>query len=389
MKGRKLLMIPGPVEFDPAVLAAMSEPTESHVSPDFIRSFGRALDMLKQVFLAPGGQPFVVAGSGTLAMEMAAANLLEPGDKVLVVSAGYFGLRYRDLLARCEAQVTCLEAPVGDTPDLEQVEAELRRGGYKLLVATHVDTSTAVRSDARSLAGLARQYGALFVLDGVAAAAGEELRQEEWGVDVYLTASQKAVGVPPGMALLVAGPRAMQAFQGRKAPVRGYYLDFANWLPVMQAYQAGQPAYFGTPPVNLVRALEVSLEQILAEGMEARFKRHACMGQAFRAGLQALDLRMLPVRESLAASTLSAVYYPQGVDARLLAEVSRRGAILAGGLLPAIRAQYFRVGHMGASGSSDLLATLGALEGGLAALGWKFPAGAGLAAAQQSLLASA
>ncbi|MBE3117973.1 MAG: alanine--glyoxylate aminotransferase family protein [Candidatus Atribacteria bacterium] len=158
MKNRKLLMIPGPVEFEPAVLATMSEPTDSHVSPDFIESFGKALDMLKQVFFAPHGQPFVVAGSGTLAMEMAVINLVEPGDKVLVISAGYFGVRYRDILSRHEIAVTLINAPIGDTPPLEKVEEALWRDNYKLMTVTHVDTSTAVRSDVKALASLAHQY---------------------------------------------------------------------------------------------------------------------------------------------------------------------------------------------------------------------------------------
>jgi alanine-glyoxylate transaminase / serine-glyoxylate transaminase / serine-pyruvate transaminase len=386
MKGRKLLMIPGSVEFDPAVLAAMAEPTDSHTSLEFVTRMGHALDMLKEVFLAPEGQPFVVAGSGTLAMEMAAVNLAEPGDKVLVTSAGYFGARFREIFSRCGARVTYLPAPVGESPSLDVVEEELKKGGYKILVATHVDTSTAVRADVSGLAKLAQQYGVLSVIDGVAAAAGECMRQDEWGVDIYLTASQKAIGVPPGLALLVASRRALAAVAARKAPVGSYMMDFANWLPVMKAFQAHQPAYFGTPAVNLVYALEVSLGQILTEGMMARFDRHEKLARAFRAATAALGLECVARHEDNAANTLTAVFYPEGINAGLLAEVNRHGVILAAGLLAEIKDRYFRVGHMGVTGSNDLLATIGALEAGLHAQGYVFDTGAGLQAAQKVLL---
>lgn len=386
MKGRKLLMIPGPIEFEPAVLAAMSEATDSHFSPEFIETFGNALDLLKEVFYAPRGQPFVIAGSGTLAMDVAVVNLVEPGDKALVVSGGYFGARFRDLLGHYGVQVTTLTAPIGDVPSLEEVEEALKGGGFKLVTVTHVDTSTAVRAEVEALANMARQYDTLTVVDGVAAAAGEKLLQDEWGVDVYLTASQKAIGVPPGLALLVVSPRAMDIFRSRMTPVSNYYADFANWLPIMEAYQERRASYFGTPPVNSILALEVSLRQILEEGMKSRFARHVLMGKAFRAAVEALGLDILPQREELAADTLSAVYFPDGVDGRMLAEVKRQGVIIAGGLHPEIKARYFRVGHMGSVNQVDLLATIGAIEAGLKSAGYAFDSGAGLSAAQSVLL---
>jgi alanine-glyoxylate transaminase/serine-glyoxylate transaminase/serine-pyruvate transaminase len=388
MKGRKLLMIPGPIEFTPEVMRAMGMPTTSHVAPDFIQVFGQALERLRQVFLCPDGQPFVVAGSGTLAMDMPAANLIEPGDKALVVNTGYFSDRFAAILERYGATVRHVHAPaVGDAPSLELVEAALKEGGYKLMTITHVDTSTAVAADVKKLAALGRQYGALVAVDGVCSVAGEELRQAEWGVDLALTASQKAIGVPPGLALVVAGPRAMQAFRSRKVPVVNYYADWSNWLPIMEAYEARRPGYFGTPAVNLVWALNVSLDQILQEGLEERFARHRQLSQAFKAAMAALGIKQVPVSADKTATTLTAAYYPEGVDQSLLARVNQAGVILAGGLHPAIKNQYFRVGHMGAVNSSDILASVGAIEKGLAEVGYRFEPGVGLAAAQAALAA--
>jgi alanine-glyoxylate transaminase/serine-glyoxylate transaminase/serine-pyruvate transaminase len=374
MKNRKLLMIPGPIEFDPQVLAAMAEPTTSHVAPNFIETFGQALERMRGVFLSEDGQPFILAGSGTLAMDTTAANLVEPGEAVLLLVTGYFSDRFQTILERYGARVTRVEAPVGGRPALDEVEQALKGGSYKLLVTTHVDTSTSVITDVQGLASLSRKYGTLLIVDGVCSVAGEKLRMTEWGVDLALTASQKAIGVPPGLALLVAGPRALQAFARRKSPVFNYYADWNNWLPVMEAYQARKPAYFATPAVNLVNALNVSLGQILAEGMETRFVRNQKIGQACKAGLAALGLGQIPLKPEYAAHTLSAPRYPQAVDgAKLLAAVNRLGVILAGGLHPACRAEYFRIGHMGACTLGDLLATVGAVEQGLVECGYTPP----------------
>ena len=386
MKDRKLLMIPGPIEFTHEVLQAMGMATTSHIAPNFIEVFGEALERLRDVFLCPNGQPFVIAGSGTLAMDIAAANLVEPGDGALVVNSGYFSDRMGAILERYGATVTHVLAPaVGDVPPLKDVETALKRGGYKVLAFTHVDTSTAVVVDAKALGALGREYGALTILDGVCSVAGEELRQEEWGVDVAFTASQKAIGVPPGLALVVAGPRAMDAFHDRKSPVGNYYADWANWLPIMEAYEERRPSYFGTPAVNLIWALNVSLGQILDEGMDARFQRHRRLNQAFKAAVEALGMNQVPQRSEVAANTLTAPYYPEGVDKALLGHIKEAGVIVAGGLHPEIRDRYFRVGHMGAVNESDILMTLGALEKGLALAGHRFDAGAGLAAAQALL----
>jgi len=386
MKGRKLLMIPGPIEFDPAVIEAMGEATTSHVAPDFIDAFGQALERMRHVWLSPDGQPFAIAGSGTLAMDIAAANLVEPGDRALVVNTGYFSDRMADVLERYGAQVDHLRAPLGDRPSTGEVAAALGQADYKVMAITHVDTSTAVLADVEKWARLSREHGTLTIVDGVCSVAGEELRQKDWAVDVALTASQKAVGVPPGLALLVAGPEAMAAFHRRRHPVANYYADWTNWLPIMEAYEARRPAYFGTPAVNLIAALNVSLGQILGEGMDARFERHSRMSRAIKAAVSALGLGQVPVRDEVAAHTLTAPRYPAGVDSSLLGHVNAAGAILAGGLHPHIKTEYFRIGHMGVTNFGDVLATIGALEQGLMAVDYDFEPGAGLAAAQALLV---
>ena len=385
MSERDLLMIPGPINFDPGVLRAMSAPTAGHTAPEFVALFGETLDWMKQVFLAPNGTPFVIAGSGTLAMDIAASNLVERGDRVVQISTGYFGDRMANILERYGAEVTVLRADVGDVVPLDRVEAELARVKPKALFMTHVDTSTGVCVDVRAYANLGRQHNALVVVDGVCSVGGMELQQETWGVDVAFTASQKAMGVPPGLALLVASPRAIESFKKRESPVASYYSDWANWLPIMEAYLARKVAYFGTPAVNLVYALHESLRQILAEGMNQRVARHKKMSDAFKAGINAIGLKQVAVRPDVAATTMTAPYFPEGVDAKLIGKVRERGVVVAGGLHPAIREKYFRVGHMGIVNHADLTATLAAIEGALLASGYKFDAGAGIAPAEKMM----
>jgi alanine-glyoxylate transaminase/serine-glyoxylate transaminase/serine-pyruvate transaminase len=321
-------------------------------------------------------------------MDAACANLVEPGNKVLVVNTGYFGDRMGVILERYGAQVSQVRAAPGGHPALEEVESVLKAGDFKVMTITHVDTSTGVLADVPALAALGQRYGALVVVDGVCSVAGEDLRMSEWGVDVAFTASQKAVGVPPGLALMTASPRALATLKARKMPVGSYYADWNNWLPVMEAYEARKTAYFGTPAVNLVFALNVSLGQILQEGLKARFARHARISRAVKAGIAALGLGQVPLSDAIAAHTMTAPRFPEKVaGGDLLPQVASAGVTLAGGLHAAIKNEYFRIGHMGAVTLGDVLATLGAIETGLAACGYSFEHGAGVAAAQAAYLA--
>jgi len=373
---RPLVMIPGPVEISPAVRDAFAVPPPGHLAPDVIEAFGSALALMRRVWLAPASsQPFVVPGSGTTAMETAVANLIEPGDAAVVVNTGYFSDRMVEMLKRAGAEVVDLTAVPGEVPNVSRAEGafdDFARAGKKVkaLFVTHVDTSTATLCDPRPLAALARDRGALSVFDGVCATAAERFEMEAWGADVYLTASQKAIGLPPGLALWVASTRALETREAREAPPP-LASDWLAWRPVMQAYEARKPAYFATPPTNLILALPVGLTEILSGGMEARFALHERGARALSAAWSALGLRPVPTREQNAAHTLSALRYPVGVDASLVARIAERGVFVAGGLHPAIRGEYFRVGHMGyaLTRTDFLMRSVEAVAGGLASFG--------------------
>jgi alanine-glyoxylate transaminase/serine-glyoxylate transaminase/serine-pyruvate transaminase len=387
MSDRDLLMIPGPIELEPQVLTRLAEKQRGHLDPVFMGRFSRTLKRLREVFQAPSAQPFVIAGSGTLAMELAAANLVQPGDRALVVNTGYFSDRMATMLERHGAAVTHVRATPGAAPSVAEVKAALAAQRFALMTVTHVDTSTGVLADVKSYAALAREHGALCVVDGVCSIGAEDLQQDAWGVDLALTASQKALGAPPGLAVVMVGPRALAAWKARTTPVRSVYLDFAEWLPVHEAYEALKPSYFATPAVNLISALELSLELMLAEGLAARFSRHVKLATAMRAAFTALGLQSLP-DASVRAHSLSALYYPAGVDAALVKAVGAQGVTIAGGLHPELKAKYFRVGHMGAVSPNDVLATVSALERALIASRVVVEPGAGVSAAERVLSAS-
>jgi len=355
---RPLLMIPGPVEISPRVAAAAAAPPLGHLDPAFTAAFGSALAAMRALWRAgDDAVAFAVPGGGTLAMESAATNLVAPGERALVVVTGYFGDRMAEMLRRRGAQVERVEAPPGEAPPAEAVERELARAAragrpVKALFATHVDTSTGVRLDPEPLARLARAQGVLSVFDGVCATGGERFEMAAWGADLCFTASQKALGAPAGLALWVAGERALAARAALAAPppMAG---DWEAWRPVMEGYEAGAPKYFSTPPTTLVVALAAALGELLDEAPEpaaavARvLERHRRAAAALRAAWQALELVPVPARPELEAHTLSALRFPPGRGNELLGAIRARGVQLAGALHPALAGAYFRVGHMG------------------------------------------
>jgi alanine-glyoxylate transaminase/serine-glyoxylate transaminase/serine-pyruvate transaminase len=240
-----LTMIPGPTPVHPRILAALARPTVSHVAPVFTRAFGQALHDFRELCQSGSGRPFVVAGSGTLAMEMALVNVVAPGQKLLVVSHGYFGDRYAELASAFGIPCDVLCSEWGRAVPPEELARKVATGSYAAVTITHVDTSTGTAAPVEAYCDLLKGRGELVILDGVCATGGIDEPFDRWGVDVLLTAAQKAIGAPPGLALCLFSERALQ--KRRALPsVPAYYADILRWLPVME-----DPArYYSTPCVN-------------------------------------------------------------------------------------------------------------------------------------------
>jgi len=346
MPNKEMLLIPGPTPVIDEIYDALSSETWAHTDPRFVRIFSEAIQRTKDLFQTDG-EVFIIAGSGTLAMEMALVNVVAPGEKLLVVSQGYFGDRFIDLGKAFGIEVEALQAEWGKQIDPEQVKQKLAEGGFKAVTVTHVDTSTGVAANLEALVPIVKEAGALFILDGVcAAAAVEENMSKGYGsddakIDIVLTGSQKAIGVPPGLGIVAFNKTALAARE-ELGQIAAYYTDIKNWLPIMN----NPGKYYATPPVNMIYALNKGLEIVLAEGLEARYRRHRALGRAVREALEVYGMKAL-ASEEVAAATLSCILYPQGVDdAAFRKSLADKGVVVAGALA-SLAGKAFRIGHMG------------------------------------------
>jgi len=378
MIDRTLTMIPGPTPVHPRVLAALARPTVSHQAPEFVASYRGCLEDLRRIVMSETAQPFVVSGSGTFAMEMALVNLVGPGERLLVVSHGYFGDRWDQVADAFGIARDVLRAPWGETVDAGELARRLGDRDYAAVALTHVDTSTGTASPIPSYREVLADRNELVLLDGVCATGGIEQRFDDWGLDVLLTGAQKAFGAPPGLAVLAVSPRGM-ARRRMIERVPAYSGDLLRWLPVME-----NPArYFSTPPVNEILAFAEAARIVLEEGLPARFERHRRLAAALRAGLAALGLQLF-TDPACRADTLSVVRLPAGVDdAVFRGAMAARGVIVAGGLGP-IAGSAFRIGHMGNVGMDEILITLDAVESALVEAGQQVERGRAVAAAARA-----
>ncbi|THH27377.1 hypothetical protein EUX98_g6804 [Antrodiella citrinella] len=351
-ESHKLLVIPGPIEVTDEVLYANAYPPVAHTSAEFIPVLGDSIRLTREVLYTKDAQIFLIAGSGTLGWDQTSANLVESGDNVLVLNSGYFGDSFTECLRAYGAKVDEIRADFGNAITQAQLEKALAAKKYKLVAFTHVDTSTAVLSDAKMIGETTRRVSpqTLVVLDGVCSVASEEIRMDAWGIDVVLSASQKGLGAPPGLCIVAASRKAITVFEKRVSPVAGYYASWKKWIPVMNAYEAGKPMYFATPPVNLVRAYRQSLFEITSGNvsLQERFALHRETKARITAAVKELGLREVPQDKSISANGMSAIYLPDGVGvADLVPRMAARGVIVTGGLHKDTKDKYFRIGHMG------------------------------------------
>lgn len=346
MRNLEMLLIPGPTPVVDSIYDALSQETRGHTDPRFVTIYKNAIEKTREM-LKTDGEVFVISGSGTLAMEMALVNTVTADEKLLVISQGYFGDRFIHLGKAFGIQVDVLQSEWGKQVEPSEVEAKLANGNYKAVSITHADTSTGVAADLDALVPIIKKHGALVILDGVCATAAMEedmsktYGQPDYKIDVVLTGSQKAIGVPPGLAVVAFNQTALAAREQIER-VPAYYCDIYNWIPIMN--DPGK--YFATPPVNLIYAYDEGMKLVLAEGMEKRYRRHQLYGKAVRTALAQYGMKAL-AEEKVAAATLSCILYPDGLnDAAFRAALAEKGVIVAGSLAH-LAGKAFRIGHMG------------------------------------------
>jgi len=372
MMNKKLVMIPGPTPTVRSITDQMGRETVAFGDPSFVKDFKELIINLKKL-LKVDGECFVVAGTGTLAMEMAVSNVTKRGDNILIVSNGFFGDRFIDICERKGLNVDVLSAPWGEVVSPETIEKKLKEKNYAAMTVSHVDTATGARAPIQEIGKVAKKFPeTIYIVDGVAATAGEREYVDDYGIDILFTASQKAFGVAPGLLILWAGQKALAR---RKAlgTIPEYYIDFEKWIPIMN----DPSKYFATPAVNMIWALKESVRMINEEGIEARYDRHISVSDSINEAIEALGFTILAKNENR-CSTLSNILYPEGVnDIEFRKVLADEGVMVAGGLA-AYAGKMFRLGHMGNIDDHTVYSTIAAIERTLIKLGYKYEKGIGL-----------
>jgi alanine-glyoxylate transaminase/serine-glyoxylate transaminase/serine-pyruvate transaminase len=339
-----LLMGPGPSSVPPEVYTALSRKTLGHLDPYFIEIMDEIKAYMQTVLRTKNRLTLPLSGTGSAGMEAVFVNLVEPGDRVLILSNGVFGGRMQDVATRLGAHVNALEFEWGTPvlPDL--VKAHLEENSYKLVAVVHAETSTGVHNPVPKIGKLVKKAGALFLVDGVTSLGGMDVRVDDWGIDAFYSGSQKCLSCPPGLAPVSFSEEAFKVLSERETKVPNWYLD----MNMIANYWGGKKrAYHHTAPINLLYGLYEALHLIVNEGLDPVFARHMKCHEALVAGLEPLGLNMFVKPESR-LPMLNAVTIPQGVD-----DGAVRGTLLSkhkieiGGGLGPMAGKVWRIGLMG------------------------------------------
>jgi serine---pyruvate transaminase len=355
MPEKRYLVTPGPTPVPPEVLAATAQPMIHHRGSDFRETLGRVIERLRLVFQTES-EMLTFTSAGTGVMESAVQNLCSPGDRVLVVSHGYFGERFASIAQVYGCDLVHLRYPWGESPSADEVGEKLEEmGGAKAVFVTHSDTSTGVVSDLRSIAERLNGTDAITVVDAISSLAAVPLETDAWGLDVVITSSHKALMCPPGLAFASASERALAAARDGTSP--RFYFD---WERTRASQEKGENPF--SPAISLYLGLDVALGMILDAGLEAAFERHVRLGRACRAGVKAMGLELFSPDEDRAA-VVTAIRIPADVDGQgIVRSMRERSGVTIIGGQGELRGKIVRIGHIGYVDVYDVTTALAALE---------------------------
>lgn len=380
----RTLMGPGPSDVNPRILSALARPTVGHLDPEFIRLMDEIKLLLQFAFQTKNELTIPVSAPGSAGMETCFVNLMSPGDKVVVCVNGVFGTRMADNVRRLGGQVILVEDEWGTPVSPEKLRATLEENTDAGLVAfVHAETSTGVRSDAKALCAIAREFDCLSIVDCVTSLGGIEVKLDDWGVDAAYSGTQKCLSCVPGLSPISLSEAAVARVQSRKSPVSSWFLDLNL---VMGYWGEGQTrAYHHTAPVNALYGLHESLVILEEEGLEKSWKRHQDNHLALRAGLEALGLEFI-VAEDYRLPQLNTVTIPDGVDeASVRKQLLNHYNLEIGPGLGVLAGKVWRIGLMGyASNPRNVLFCVNALESVLSGCNAHINKGVATAAVQKA-----
>jgi alanine-glyoxylate transaminase/serine-glyoxylate transaminase/serine-pyruvate transaminase len=355
----RILLGPGPSMVSSRVLRAMAHPLVGHLDPKFIELMKEVQELLRYTFQTQNQMTLPVSGTGSAGMESTVANLLEPGDTIMIGVNGYFGERLCDMASRYGATVNRLDKPWGDVFTPEEIDAALKKQPAKVVAIIHAETSTGALTPLEGMAEVVHKHGALLLVDCVTSLGGIPLKIDEWDIDIAYSGTQKCLSCPPGLSPVTIGARAREAFHQRKTKVANWYLD----MTMLEHYWGDERTYHHTAPISMNYALRESLRLVYEEGLEARYQRHRENSQMLWDGLKDLGLKLIVPSERRLPS-LTTVAIPDGVNdmeirKRLLEDFNIE---IAGGL-GAFKGKAWRIGLMGySSRKENVVLLLSALE---------------------------
>lgn len=353
---RPKLMIPGPVELEAEVLAELSQPPLAHYGDYWVEIHNETVSLLQQIFETTGSV-YILPGSGSLAVDTATHSSFFPGDTVIVGRNGWFGERLTEVMIANGLRVIPVETLPDQPLNPDAFRAALLAAPQAAGVAfVHLETSTGVLNPIREITAIVRdtQPNALLMVDAVTGLAATELKTESWGIDLCVSASQKALGAPAGLGIVAVSPRALQRILARPDLPRSWYLDLKRWHWYVQNWGDWHP-FPVTMPTSIVMALRAALHSLIREGVAARISHYDRMSRQLRDGLQDMGMRLF-VDETLMAPTITAAYCPRGTTSMAIKNylLHEHNLQITGGF-GAYKEQVIRIGHMGgAIGEKDI-----------------------------------
>jgi alanine-glyoxylate transaminase / serine-glyoxylate transaminase / serine-pyruvate transaminase len=382
---QRVLMGPGPSDVSPRVLEALSRPTIGHLDPVFVSFMDEMKMLLKFAFMTDNELTMPVSAPGSAGMETCFANLVEPGDKVILCQNGVFAGRMKENVERCGGIAVMVQDEWGRAVDPQKLEDALKANSDARIVAfVHAETSTGAQSDVQTLVEIAHKHGCLTIVDAVTSLGGTPVKVDEWKVDAIYSGTQKCLSCTPGLSPVSFSAQAQEKIKNRKTKVQSWFMD----LNLVMGYWGGatKRAYHHTAPINALYGLHEALVILQEEGLHNAWARHHANHLALRAGLEAMGLKFV-VPEAERLPQLNAIAVPEGVD-----EAAARALLLSdygleiGAGLGAMAGKVWRIGLMGhSSNPRNVRLCLNALDDVLVRLKAPIKHGVAVAAANKKL----
>lgn len=357
-----LRMTIGPTRIAPSVLAKTAIHPLAINDPEFLKVFAECTRDMRTVHGIEKGLVYILPATGTMAMEMLALSFAPPRSKVAVFSSGMWGDRWTESCRRMGLDVSRISVNARGPIDYGALAETVAKEGIKTIFCTQVDSSSGLLLDLYEIGRIAKKNGAMLLVDGICGAGCEKMDQDGWGVDVLLSSTPKAMGVPCGLVMISTSDRATDFLKNRPWEPWSFALDLKPWVSVMEAHNKGQFGYVQSPAGNLVMALHEGLRLITSEGVGPRAARHERLRKELHAGLEKLGLEILVKDPAYRSNGVTVILYPEGKDASLLGALLASGLTLPGGTHPEYGPRTFRIGHFGNVTQEDISTTLSVLE---------------------------